>query len=149
MNEYNQQALDFLRDSETQMAITKIGTVDGFPFDPKDTYHHDKYIVVLTRNGKSYDFKFYDSAKNYIDNLNRKYCGQREVKPSAYDVLACLEKYPVEPDVWDFAAEFGYEINDKESYERVCKIHADCLDQYKHLLDLFGEDWMEKLAEIN
>lgn len=149
MNEYNQQALDFLRDSETQMAITKIGTVDGFPFDPKDTYKHDKYIIVLTRNGKSYDFKFYDSAKNSLDNLNRKHCGQREVKPSAYNVLACLEKYPVEEDVWDFAKEFGYEISDKKSYARVSAIHRECLEQYNHLLDLFGEEWMDKLREIN
>ena len=139
MNEYVKQANDFMVDSETTMTINRIGVVQGFPFDDKDKSPHVKYQVIMERKGKIYDFPFYDSTHNYQ-------CGK---SPTCYDVLACLEKYEPEPDVWDFANEYGYEINSKKSYERVSKIHESCVEQYEHLLDLFGEKWMEKLCEIN
>lgn len=148
ISEYQRQAAEFLQASGTVMSINKIGTVDGFPFDSKDTRPHDKYIVVLRSNGKTYDFPFYDSAHNYYVNQDRVYCGQRAIKPTAYDILACLQSYPVEADVWDFANEFGYEIDSRESFNRVNEIHRECRKQYAALLDLFGEEWMEKLAEI-
>ena len=139
ISEYHRQAINFLNESGTDCTIHRIGVVHGFPFDNKDTNLHVKYHVVLKRDKKIYDFPFFDSAYNYLHDM----------RPTSYDVLACLQSYPVEEDVWDFAREFGYTINSKESYERVANIHRECVNQYKALLDLFGEEWMNKLAEIN
>lgn len=139
ISEYQQQALDFLKESETTIRISGMGVVHGFPFDDRDHSPHKAYNVVLKRGQKFYNFPFYDSTFNYCHNK----------RPTAYDVLACLQSYPVEEDMWDFVNEFGYEIHSKDDYERVSNIHHECLAQYKALLDLFGEELLEKLAEIN
>ena len=139
ISEYLQKALDFLKDSGTEITINRVGVVNGFPFDNRDANPHVKYHVVITRGRKFYDFPFYDSTRNFLHNL----------RPTYYDVLACLQSYPVDENMWDFAREFGYEIDSRESYERVENIHRECVNQYKALLDLFGEEWLDKLAEIN
>lgn len=141
MTEYEKSAKDFLKKCGVSSRIRLIGSVKGFPFDEKDRYWHNKYRVTLTRGsaGKTYSFLFYDSARNYST-------GER---PTRYDVLACLEKYEVENDVWDFAREFGYDIHDKESYNRVCKIQKACMKQYEKLRWLFTEKEMAELQEIN
>lgn len=139
ISEHHRQAIQFLQDSGTDCEIHYVGAVRGFPFDSADTNMHAKYHVTLKRDRKIYDFPLYDSAYNYQHNL----------RPTSYDVLACLQSCPVEEDVWDFANEFGYTINSRESYERVENIHHECVNQYKALLDLFGEEWLAKLAEIN
>ena len=65
-----------------------------------------------------------------------------------YDVLASVEKY--EPyDFEYFVSEFGYEIYDEADANRVRKIYEACDKQYQRLLDLFGEDLMQELQEIN
>ena len=138
ISEYQKQALDFLKETETSIKISDMGVVYGFPFDNRDSRPHTAYNVVLTRGNKFYSFPFYDSTHNY--ELNKW--------PTAYDVLACLQSYPVEEDMWDFANEFGYEIHSKDDYERVSNIHHECLRQYRALLDLFGEELLDKLAEI-
>lgn len=140
-NEYEERAREFLTDSGTVLRLVEVCVVFGFPFDdPKQEKHpHVKYNVVLQRGKKTYDFPFYDSTYNY----------EHHKKPTAYDVLACLQSYPVEEDMWDFANEFGYEINSRSSYERVANIHRECVNQYNALLDLFGEEWLARLAELN
>ena len=141
MTDYEKNARDFLKKCGVSCRIRKVGEVKGFPFDDHDTHYHNKYRVTLTKgaDGKTYNFMFYDSANNY-------WKGER---PTRYDVLACLEKYEVEADVWDFAREFGYEIHDKESYNRVCRIHKACIKQYKKLCWLFTDEQMAELQEIN
>lgn len=138
ISEYHRQAIAFLQESGTDMTIHRVGVVRGFPFDCRDKSPHVKYHVTLKRGDHFYDFPFYDSTHNYMRNL----------RPTSYDVLACLQSYPVEEDMWDFANEFGYEIDDKKSFDRVANIHRECLAQYNALHDLFGEEWMDKLAEI-
>ena len=137
-DEYVAQAEKFLYESGATLSYVKIGAVHGFPFDSKDNLPHYKYHVILQRGEKTYDFPFYDSAFNYNKNI----------MPTAYDILACLEKYEPPEDVWSFAVEFGYEINDKRSFDRVSRIYNAVKDQYEHLMDLFGEKWMEELRKI-
>lgn len=139
MTEYDIQAADFLKKSGTKMTISRIGEVEGFPFDKHDMLWHDKYQVTLTRNKKQYRFTFYGSFHDWKNNK----------RPSRYDVLACLEKYQVPEYLDDFAAEYGYNIDDKQDFRRVSKIHQACKQQYEMLLDLFGEDLMRELQEIN
>ena len=137
-DEYVTQANKFLYDSGTTLSYVKLGIVHGFPFDSKDKLPHYKYRIVLQRGEKMYDFPFYDSAFNY----------EKNIMPTAYDILACLEKYEPPEDVWSFASEFGYKIEDIQSFNRVSRIYSDVMEQYKQLLDLFGEKWMEELRKI-
>ena len=139
MSDYRVQADSFLERSGTDLKIVRVGDVRGFPFDQSDKQMHHEYRVTMNRCGQSYSFPFYDCAANFRKNK----------RPTSYDVLACLEKYPVASDVWEFAKEFGYTIDSKESFDRVSDIRNACDEQYKSLMDLFGENWMAGLREIN
>lgn len=138
MTEYEKQAVDFLKNSGATMKIEYVGTVDGFPFDDKDTLPHRKYRVTIERDGETYEFPFYGSYRDW----------QKEEDPSEYDVLACLQKYDV-GDMADFVDEFGYEIKDRKSFLRVEKIWQNCKAEYKALLRVFGYDWFGELREIS
>lgn len=137
MSEYEKQAEDFLKLSNTKITIQKTGTVQGFP-NGQDNMLHDRYYVTLSRNGYTYGFPFYGSQHDH----------QTGKTPSHYDILACLQSYEVCDDVWDFAKEFGYEIKDKETFRNVNKIWSKCRSQYQSLCQLFDENLMRKLAEI-
>ena len=139
MTEYEVQANEFLKKSGTKMTISRIGEVEGFPFDYHDNMWHYKYQVTLTRNKKQYRFTFYDSFNNWLENK----------RPSRYNILACIEKYEVPYRVEDFASEFGYDIEEPKRYKRVKKIQQACQEQYERLLELFGEELMEELREIS
>lgn len=137
MTDYKAQANDFLKRSGTSIAFRKTGCVQGFPFGD-DNYMHNRYSVKLTRNGKLYEFPFYDSYSNYLK-------GER---PTPYDVLACLEPYNYCSDMWDFANEFGYKIDSKESYEKVKKTFEAVQLQAQKLQELFEPEWLDELLKI-
>ena len=138
MTEYELQADEFLKKAETKMTISRTGEVKGFPFDEHDRMWHYKYQVTLTRHHKQYRFTFYDSFYNW--NMNKR--------PTRYDVLASVEKYC--PDTLeDFADEYGCPIDDPKDYKRTKKTFEACRKQYERLLDLFGEELMNDLCEIN
>ena len=139
MSEYEIQAIDFLKKAETKMTISRTGEVEGFPFDEHDRLWHYRYQITLTRHGKQYRFTFFDSFYNWRQNK----------RPTRYDVLASVEKYEVPDNLIDFAADFGYNVDDPQDYKRVKKIHQACMKQYDRLFDLFGEDLMKELQEIN
>lgn len=141
MTEYDIQAAEFLKKAETNMTISRTGEIKGFPFDDHDTLWHYKYQVTLTRHKKQYRFTFYDSHNNWLNNK----------RPSLYDVRACLEKYEIPYGVYEFAREYGYEIDeiDSKEYKRVKKIRDACEEQYDRLYDLFGEELMQELCQIN
>lgn len=136
MTDYEKQARDFLRKAHARMSISFLETVEGFPFS-NDHYMHDKYIVRIDRAGKSYRFPFYASA----------YDTQRNERPTAYDVLSCVEKWDVGRFV-DFVDEYGYELRSREEFLRVERIWKECGKQYKKLLRLFGPYLMDDLRQI-
>ena len=138
---YDQQAIDFLKHSGTEMKIKFLDVVQGFPFDNKDNNPHRHYEVTLKRHGRSMKFPFYGSAADYRSGKD----------PSAYDVLACLQKYEVESSPEEFAKEFGYELNTDSDLKRVRKIWYGCREEYRKLFELFdrSEYWMSELAEIS
>ena len=136
---YQEQAEKFLEQSGTSMDIVRVGVVRGFPFDKRDRNPHIKYSVTMRRGNLSYTFPFYDSVKNYKVGAS----------PTEYDILACVTKYPVDPNVWVFAKEFGYTIDSEESFNYVLGIHQSLFEQYRRLTRMFGGQWMERLREIN
>lgn len=63
--------------------------------------------------------------------------------PTAYDVLACLQKYPV-GTFEDFCSEFGYD-EDSRTAEKTYKA---VLKEYNSLCTLFSDEELEQLQEI-
>ena len=141
MSEYELQAIDFLKRSGTTMKIKLVGVVEGFPFDEDSgrKLPHKHYEVTMKRDGKTFTTSFYDSYANF----------QNHKEPTAYDILASLEKYEVEDNMWDFADEYCYEINSEASYNRVKKIWKSCRDEYRRLCRFFTWHWLPALQEIN
>lgn len=138
MNEYEEQALQFLKKANATMEIKLVEPVDRFPNEEYATGKRGKYEYTIKRNGKTYTFDFYGSINDWRD--------QRP--PTAYDFLACCTKDEVPKDVWDFAEDYGYEIHDKKSFQRVSNIQKACQTEYKAISELFG-DVMDELREIN
>ena len=134
-SDYEQQAMDFLKDTNTVMKIERIDhRTDGLCVN--HGLHFD-YEITLKRNKKSWQFQFCDSISAY----------KKDEIPSAYDILACLQKYEVEEDILDFCAEFGYETETREERENARRIHKACLKEYKNVMRLF-EDVIDDLEEI-
>lgn len=136
MNEYERMAKEFLRNTGTKMSISHI-TKSTSEWSRSDMTRGWLYRVRIDRNHKSWSFNFSDSLSNYMNNE----------RPTPYDILACIQKYPVDDDVWDFANEFGYEINDKESFKEVSKIHKAVQKEYNNVIRMFG-DCLEELQNI-
>ena len=106
---------------------------------------HDIYIVTIKRNQKQFSFNFTNSKHNTDNNI----------KPTEYDVLACLQKYEV-GTFEDFCLEFGYEmypeypeIGNKFGYNtKTYKTFEAVEKEYNKVFKLFG-DCMDELREIN
>lgn len=132
-NEYEEQALEFCR--KYGVTIKAEGSVR-----PDKTFGGLDYHVMILRNGKRWSFWFTDSIAN-------KRSGK---KPTAYDVLACLEKYEVADNLHGFCAEFGYnefdEYTCKEDKESK-RIWKAVQKEYKNVIRIFG-DCLDELCEI-
>lgn len=96
------------------------------------------YKVTVSRNGKSYTYRFHDSIFNTV----------KDVKPDEYDVLSCVEKYDV-GCLEEFCSEFGYEMYDDYGRpdKKVSKIYNAVTREVDGINRVFG-DVIDELAEI-
>ena len=129
MDDYEKQAEDFLNETGTKLSFKRMTEPrkDGFSCGGYD------YKVTIKRNDRSWTFAFSDSKNNIEKNIN----------PTAYDVLACLQKYDV-GSFEDFCDDFEYNndsIKALKTYKAVKK-------EYNHVYNIFG-DVMDELEEIN
>ena len=134
INEYYEHARKFLRDCGATMNIKFL--FYGKHFDD-DKHERNVYSVTIKRNGQSYTFRFGDSV------INTRNGG----KPTEYCILACLQKHEPEPDVWDFAKEYGYEIYNRKSYIKALHNHEAVREEYAGVMRVFG-DIIETLQNI-
>ena len=75
--------------------------------DDKD--ERDIYRITLKRGKIKYSFNFGQSI-----NSSR----YPKIKPSVYDIFACLQKY--DPETFeDFCAEFGYDTDSKKPKQHI------------------------------
>ena len=128
ITEYDMQANNFLALTETTLEITRDEVVE------KWGWYRWKYSCKLRRGHKTYTFPFFDSAANYEENK----------RPSKYDILACLDTYDYIYRLEDFASEFGYDMEDKETK----RTYNACMRQSKKLHGLFTDEELEMLSEI-
>jgi len=69
---------------------------------------------------------------------------QTPIEPTIYDVLSCLQKYPV-GDFEEFCDDFGYDQDSREAE----RIHKGVLKEYEGISNLFSEEELEVLSLIN
>ena len=146
MNEYIEQAINFCKKNNVEIEISFSNRDKYFVGDTKK---RDIYNVKIIRNSKSFEFKFGDSL--YNTEKNTKIKGGKKtrfevVKPSEYDILACLQKYDI-GDFDDFVSDCGYSFNTEGEYIRIKKTYFEVKEEYSNVLNVF-KDIMDELQEI-
>lgn len=162
INEYQRQALEFLKETGTTCTIAYVGCLYNEDWDK--TNKHDLYYVTLKNNRGEYTYKYWDSlyhteihhmtAEEY-QRKNRSTCcdiyqARRQLKEAKlhaviteYDVLACLTTW--EGGTFeDFCDEFGYDndsISAYKTYMAVCK-------ERDGLRKIYTYEQLEMLSEI-
>lgn len=166
--DYNKQATDFLKSTDTNVIIEFLR--NGKHFDD-DKENRDVYKVTIKRGGRRFSFEFGNSTSNsqyYQDNniKERTYntCGaprsggyrildiskympyislKSGTPPSEYDILTCLTKYDV-GSFEDFCDEYGYDTDSrkaKKTYKAVEK-------EYTNVCKIWSDVEIEQLQEI-
>jgi len=130
MNEYEKQAKDFLKATSTTLKIEFEGYKSHFVDEEQK---RNVYKVTLTNQRGEYVFKFGDSINNY----------EKCLKPTTYDVLACLSGYEPE-DYKDFCDSYGYEAEENKSEE----IYHLVLKEWEGLTQIFTLEELELLSEV-
>lgn len=159
VSEYEQQALNFLAETKTEFNAVRVAFGKYFEDDKEE---RDIYRVSLVRKDRKpmiFNFgqsivnsgtldanhklseKFMRSGKMFPKNPEDFECKRKA--PTAYDVLACLQKYDV-GTFEDFCSEFGYDQDSRKAE----KIYLSVVKEYNSLRALYSEEEMEKLREI-
>ena len=132
MNEYEKQAKDFLNKTETKFTTKFRAHKKHFE---NDDATRDVYKITLKRGNREFTFDFGQSITNSKQ--------RPKIKPSAYDVLACLQSYSV-GSFEDFCGDFGYDTDSRiaeKTYKAVC-------NEVSNLERLYTDKELELLSEI-
>ena len=135
MSEYVKQAKDFLESCSATMEITYTGMELNSNW--KDNELRNTYFATITTPRGTMKVKFWDSVYNT----------ERGIKPTEYDILACLTKY--DPGTMDdFFSEMGYEVHDADDIFCFLNTYNAVVKEYRDLCKIFTEEQMEMLREI-
>lgn len=145
MTDYEKQAEEFLQKTGTTFSAEFVKHGKHFT---DEKYSRDIYTCELRRGDRFYIFQFGQSLKESITPEHRKQIKNRKkelekLKPTAYDVLACLQKYDV-GTFEDFCSEFGYDADSRKAE----KIYKAVLDEWRNVQILFSDEELEELREI-
>lgn len=133
-SEYTKQARDFLAKTGTTLRITYI---DEKPVD-WDNYYHDCYKVMVRKGHKQFSINFYESLHNT----------RKEIRPDAYDILACLSGDYFEGSIDDFVNEFGYEVHSWADVKKIERTYKAVCKETKSIKRLYTPEEIEMLLEI-
>lgn len=163
VSDYEQQAIDFLESTGTTLDVVFLYT--GPYFDDKES--RDVYQFTLKNKRGIYSAKFGDSIHNseiraFVMNEHNQwdiernpkarklgiknrsdFSKARRAKPSAYDILACLDTY--DGSFKDFCNEFGYDTDSRKAE----KVYFAVQEQTDGLRRIFTPEQLEQLQEIN
>lgn len=129
MKNYQDHAAATLKTMNVKFTVAP-NPLYGFHFE-EDKQRRYIFTVKFSRGGKSFSLKFGQSIAK----------GGEE--PTAYDVIACLQKYDV-GSFNDFCNEFGYNtdsIKSLKTYKAVCK-------EYDKVSNFFTQKEIKDLSEI-
>ncbi|MGN0318699.1 MAG: hypothetical protein ACI4E1_12285 [Lachnospira sp.] len=135
MNEYVKQAQDFLTSCNATMQITYTGISTNKDWDDKKL--RNTYSVTITTPKGSMKIKFWDSIYNT----------EHAIKPTEYDILACLEKYDV-GTIDDFVSEFGFEVHKWADVKRIENTYKAVVKEYQDICRCFTPEQIEAMQEI-
>ncbi len=155
-SEYELQAERFMEKTGTTMTVKLLGNMPHFDDDKES---RDVYQVTLKRGDKKYSFRFGQSiadSKPAIDKAREKFVdydgsaissivAKKKFPykaPSAYDVLACVQKYDV-GTFEDFCLDFGCDTDSRKAEKTYFAVQKE----FQNIERLFG-DVMEELQEI-
>lgn len=127
MSEYTKQAEQFLKDTETEFKAEFERHGKHFEAEKEE---RDIYKITLTKGSRVYEFEFGQSIAN------------EGVKPTAYDVLACLDIF--DGDFQEFCDSFGYEEDSRTAFNTFGGVE----EQSKQLKILWDNEEIQKLQEI-
>ena len=131
MKEYNTKMKEIIKNAGIDINIIYI-TKSYTNWDKND--FHNQYREILKRGSKQMQFDFWDSTYNTQNGL----------KPTTYDVIACLEWYQIF-DFEDFCFNFGYDTDSIKAFN----IYTECQKQQKELFELIPEEEIrEQIREI-
>ena len=172
MSEYTEKANEFLNSCSAEMTIIFAGTVPNSNWNDKEP--RDMYSFIIKTQKGTMNGIFWDSICNTrvrhmtLDDYCRKkynrlsrdctYFEQVEAKkelkslkedakPTPYDILSCLEKYPVS-SMDDFMREFGYEIKCVKDMTNFINTYNACVEEYNNLCRIFTSQQMKALRQI-
>jgi hypothetical protein len=145
MSEYEKQANDFLDKTQSELTIDFLR--HGKHFDD-DAHTRDIYTVTLRRGSREYGFRFGQSLDKSLNPDNWRQSNPynkklKKVKPTNYDVLACLNGYS--PGTFDyFCDDYGYNpdsIKAKKTYDSI-------VNEWFNLESMYTSDELEMLGGI-
>ena len=147
--EMEEQVSDFLEKTNTKFEAVFLG---NFPYFEEDKESRDVYQITLSRNGKTYTFRFGQSIANSGEFYKRNPYGKTiydhelirrsRIKPTAYGVLACVQKHDIGA-FSDFCSDFGYDQDSRKAE----KLYFRVQEEFKNIYQLFS-DVMEEVQEI-
>lgn len=174
MTDYQQQAIDFLAKTNTDIEI--VFSHNGKHFE-NDEQVRDIYTITIKRGNRQFSFNFGQSIMNsqyYQDRIpDRTYSldgksrtgrysindiakyknsfgdfnGLKIIKgqiPTDYNILTCLTKY--DPGTLeDFCSEFEYDIDSKSAE----KTYLAVKEEWKNVQTIWTDEEIELLQEIN
>jgi len=139
--DYKEQAKNFLKKFNLLLNIRE-AVPQKSPIWAKDGNHGINYWVTLSENktgGKSFSFDFWGSIADK-ENNGRGFAK----RPSAYDILACLNTYDKDVSFGDFCLSYGYDedsITAEKTYKAV-------MLQIEGLENVLSKEAIEALNDI-
>ena len=94
---------------------------------------HSKNLIHHIRKDSGYAFM--NNGKSDVIHYPKE--------PTAYDILACLQKYDV-GSFEDFCSDFGYDTDSRKAE----KIYISVVHEYTQLCTLFTDSEMQEMQEI-
>lgn len=134
-NEYDKQADDFLKETNTKFSIKYLKHDKYFPDDKES---RDIYRFKLTKDGKTYSGTF---GQSITDSRSGKV-------PRPYDVLASLSAdigHGEYQSFEEFCDTFGYDQDSMKAH----KIYNAVEKERQGITKLYSEKELDKLGEIN
>ena len=138
MNEYTKQGKDFLEKYELQLNIRE-SVPQRSPVWIKDKKHGIHYWVELSdKKFNVYGFDFWDSIANKDNEQYTK-------RPTAYDILSCLNTYDDGITFDEFCISYDYSNDSREAENTFKKVEL----QTAELKKMLSDEAQEALNEIN
>lgn len=146
MTNYEKQANDFLHKNKIECEIVYSHTGKHFG---GDTEERDIYNATFKKGDKKqFSVVFGASISDTKKRALAKGGDSRGATPTAYSILACLQKYEV-GDLDDFLSEYGYEVKKAGDLRRLQKLHIAVYEEWDKVRGFFSSKELEELRDIN